>query len=173
MIIINKNKNYFKTILVMVLILCILYFLVFRFLQYPSEHIYFFLPTKNSVIIFSILGILGCLLAMYVILKTIFRKNALLKIDSNGIFNGFSFYNEKFIKWEEVAKIESIRYNQNNYIGIYLKDPQNNEKGINFFLYKMNESSMGTAHIISPADLDCSFEEVKKSIFEYWEKYKK
>ncbi|MGC5742978.1 STM3941 family protein [Chryseobacterium sp. NFX27] len=172
MIIINKNKNYFKTILVIVLILCALYFLGFKFLQYPSEHTYFLLPTKNSVIIFSIFGILGCLLAMYLILKTIFRRNALLKIDNSGILNGFAFYNKKFIKWEEVAKIESITYNDNKYIGIFLKDPQNTEKGINYFLYKMNESSMGTAHIISSADLDCSFEDLKKNIFEYWEKYK-
>jgi hypothetical protein len=104
-------------------------------------------------------------------LKTIFRKNALLKIDNSGILNGFAFYNKKFIKWEEVAKIESITYNDNKYIGIFLKDPQNNEKGINYFLYKINESSMGTAHIISSADLDCSFEDLKKNIFEYWEKY--
>ncbi|WP_374460322.1 STM3941 family protein [Chryseobacterium taeanense] len=171
MTIINKNKNFLKTIIVMSLILFTLYFLGFKFLSYPSEHTYFLLPTKNSVIIFSIFGISGCFLAMYIILKAIFRKNAFLKIDENGIFNGFSFYDNKFIKWEEINKIESIRYNHNNYIGIFLKEQKNNEKGINYFLYKMNESSMGTAHIISSGDLDCSFDELEKVIFKYWKKY--
>lgn len=173
MVIINRNRNYIRPVIAIVLILCTLYFLGFKFLRYPSEHTYFLLPTRNSVVVFSILGILGCLLGIYVILKSLLRKDAVLKIDENGIFNGFSFYKNKFIKWEEMAKIESIRYNHNNYIAIFLKEAKNNEKGINYFLYKMNESSMGTPYIISSGDLDCSFEDLHKIIIDSWEKYKK
>ncbi|UZT96603.1 hypothetical protein ODZ84_15410 [Chryseobacterium fluminis] len=171
--IINKNRNYFKTIVVIVLILCTMYFLIFKFLLYPSEHTYFLLPTKNAVIVFSVFGILACLLALFLIIKTLFRKDAVLKIDENGIFNGFSFYKNKLIKWKEIDKIEIIRYNHNNYVGIFLRESKNNEKGINYFLYNMNKSSIGTAHIISSGDLDCSFEELEKAIFDSWEKYKK
>ena len=172
MVIINKSKNYIKTILVIVLILCTLYFLGFKFLRYPSEHTYFLLPTKNSVIAFSIFGILGCLLAIYIIFKTLFKKDSVLKIDEDGIFNGFSFYSNKLIKWEEISKIEVIRYNHNNYIGIFLKEAKNNEKGLNYFLYKMNDSSLGTPHIISSGNLDCSFEELSKLILDSWAEYK-
>jgi hypothetical protein len=170
---INKNKNYFKSILVVILLLLALYFLGFKFLRYPSEHIYWMLPTESSVIIFSIIGILGCFLALYIILKAIFKKDAFLKIDKDGILNGFSFYNNKFIRWEEIKQIESFRYNHNNYIRFFLKNPKNNEKGINYFLYKMNESSMGTAHILSSGDLDCTFEELEKAVLDGWENYKK
>lgn len=163
---INKSKNYFRPILIIVLMFCMLYGLVFKFLRYPSEHTYFLLPTKNTVIIFSMIGVVTCFLVLFVITKTLFRRSTILKIDEQGIFNGFSFYKNKFIKWEEISKIETIRYNHNNYIAIFLKETLNKEKGIYYFLYKMNEKSMGTPHIIFSGDLDCSFEELERLILE-------
>jgi len=171
-IIINKSKNYLKSILIIVLMLCVLYFLGFKFLRYPSEHTYFLLPTKNTVIIFSIVGILTCILVIFLVIKSIFRKNVFLKIDRDGIFNGFSFYSDKLIKWEDISKIETIKYNHNNYLAIFLKETLNNEKGIIYLLYKMNEKTMGTPHIISSGDLDCSFEELEQLILDSYNQSK-
>ncbi|MBS4040152.1 MAG: hypothetical protein KGZ81_06085 [Flavobacteriales bacterium] len=169
--IINKNKNYFKRIGIIVLMFFVLYILV-KFLRYPSEHTYFLLPTKNTVIIFSIVGIVSCCLAIFLIIKSIFRKDVFLKIDEEGIYNGFFLYNKKLIKWEEISKIETIKYNYNNYIAIFLKETPNNEKGISSLFFKMNEKSMGTPYIISSGDLDCSFEELERLILESYNQSK-
>jgi len=149
----------------------VLYILV-KFLRYPSEHTYFLLPTKNTVIIFSIVGIVSCCLAIFLIIKSIFRKDVFLKIDEEGIYNGFFLYNKKLIKWEEISKIETIKYNYNNYIAIFLKETPNNEKGISSLFFKMNEKSMGTPYIISSGDLDCSFEELERLILESYNQSK-
>lgn len=169
--IINKNKNYFKRIGIIVLMVFVLYILV-KFLRYPSEHTYFLLPTKNTVIIFSIVGIVSCCLAIFLIIKSILRKDVFLKIDEEGIFNGFFLYNKKLIKWEEISKIETIKYNYNNYIAIFLKETPNNEKGISLLFFKMNEKSMGTPYIITSGDLNCSFEELERLILESYNQSK-
>lgn len=163
--IINKNKNYFRRIVIILLMVFTLYILV-KFLRYPSGYTYFLLPTKNSVIIFSLVGIVTSVLVIYIILKNSFRKNAFLKITEQGIFNGFFLFDKKNIKWEEISKIETIRYNYNNYIAIFLKETPNNEKGISSLFFKMNEKSMGTPYIINSGDLDCSFKELEKLILE-------
>ncbi|MDA6071083.1 hypothetical protein NJT12_15820 [Flavobacterium sp. AC] len=164
-IIIEKNKNYFKRIAIMLLMIFVLCGLV-NFLCYPSEHTYFLLPTKNTVIIFSIVGIITCALVIFLLLKSIFRKDVFLRIDEQGIFNGFFLYTKKLIKWEEISKIETIKYNYNNYIAIFLKETPNNEKGISSLFFKMNEKSMGTPYIITSGDLDCSFDELERLILE-------
>ena len=171
--IINKNKNNLKPIAIIVLTLGIIYLLGFKFLRYPAEHTYFLLPTKKIVMTFSIIGITFCLLAIFIILKNIFRKNAFLKIYEQGIYDGFSFYSNKFIQWNEINRIETIHYNRNNYIAIFAKKTQNKEKGINRLFYKMNELFMGTPYIISAGYLDCSFNELEKVINDAFLKHKK
>ena len=172
-IIIKKKRNYFKPISALILIFWALYFAIFKFLLYPAEHTYFLLRTKEIVIIFSIVGTIACLLGIFIIIKSIFRKNAFLKVDKQGIYDGFSFYNNKFIKWEEISRIETIRHNYNSYIAIFTKRALNKEKGISYFLYKINKLSMGTPYIISSGYLDCSFSELEKIVNEAFLEYKK
>ena len=169
--IIGKNKNYFKRIGIIVLMFFVSYILV-KFVCYPSEHIYFLLPTKNTVIIFSIVGLAFCCLVIILVVKSIFRKGAFLKIDGEGIFNGFFLYNKKLIKWQEISKIETIKYNYNNYIAIFLNETPNNEKGISSLFFKINKKSMGTPYIITSDDLDCSFEELEQIILEKYKQSK-
>ncbi|ABQ06709.1 hypothetical protein B0A63_25155 [Flavobacterium johnsoniae UW101] len=170
-IIIEKNKKYFKRIAIILLMIFVLCGLVI-FLRYPSEHTYFLLPTKNAVIIFSIVGIITCALIIFLLIKSIFRKDIFLRIDQQGIFNGFFLYSKKLIKWEEISKIETIKYNYNNYIAIFLKETPNNEKGISSLFFKMNEKSMGTPYIITSGDLDCSFDELERLILESYNQSK-
>ncbi len=169
--IIKKNKNHFRRIAI-ILLMVLSIFILIKFLRYPSEHIYFLLPTKNSVIIFSLIGIFTSVLVVYVVLKNIFKKDAILKIDEQGIFNGFFFYDKKFIKWEEISKVETIRYNHNNYIAIFLKEMTNNERGISSLFFRMNKMSMGTPYIIYSGDLDCSFKELERLILESYNEVK-
>lgn len=170
-ILIPRNNNYFRIIILIILVIFILYILS-KFLLHPSKYTYFLMPTRNSVILFSIAGILTCLLVLYIILKNIFRKDAFLKIDEEGIFNGFSFYDKKNIRWSEISKIETIRYNYNNYLAIYLKETLNKEKGVSYLFFKINEKTMGTPYIITSGDLDCTFKYLEKSIQEAFVKYK-
>lgn len=153
--------------------LYVLYGLIFEFLLYPSKHTYFLLRTKEIVIIFSIVGIIVLPLAIIMVLRSMLRKNVFLKIDKQGIYDGFSLYNNKFIKWEEINRIETIRHNYNNYIAIFTKRELNKEKGINYLLYKINVFSMGTPYIISSGYLDCSFSELEKTVNTAFLEYKK
>ena len=171
-IVIEKSRNYFKPIAILILILFIL-LLGFKFLIHPSEYISFLLRTEEIVIIFSIIGIIFCFLGIYIVLISLFRKNAFLKIDEVGIYDGFSFYKNKLIKWNDVCKIETVRYNNTNYLAIFLKKIHNNEKGINYLLYKMNELYTGTPYIISSGYLECSFSELEKTINDAFLAYKK
>lgn len=168
---INKNKNYYRKIALLLLIVFIFYVLI-KFLRYPSAHIYFLLPTRNSVIIFSIIGILLCCLTGFLILKNIFRKDAFLRINEKGIYNGFFLYNKKLIKWEEINKIETIKHNYNNYIAIFLKETPNTESGISSVFSKINEKSMGTPYIINPRDFDCSLQELEQLILQSYNEVK-
>ena len=127
-IIINKNRNYLKPILLIALMLYILYGLIFKFLRYPAEYTYFLLRTEEIVVIFSIVGIIVCPLVIFLIMKTLIKKNAFLKIDELGIYDGFSIYDNKFIKWREIDRIETIRHNYNNYIAIFVKEYQTKRK---------------------------------------------
>lgn len=117
--------------------------------------------------------IIACLLGISFIIRSIFRKNAFLKIDKEGIYDGFSLYHNKLIKWQEINRIETIRHNYNNYIAIFTKNRLNKEKGINHLLYKINELSMGTAYIIYSGYLDCSFRELEKVIKDAFLEYNK
>ena len=110
---------------------------------------------------------------LFIILKSILRKNAFLKVDNEGIFDGFSFYNNKYIKWEEVKRIETIRHNYNNYIAIFTNKSLNKEKGLSYILYKINELSMGTPYIISSGYLKCSFKDLEKTINDAFLEHKK
>jgi len=172
-IIIKRNRNYFRPILSSIIILFSLYFLIFKFLLYPSEHTYFLLKTKEIVVIFSIVGIIFCFLGLYLIIKIFFIRNPFLKVDKHGIYDGFSIYNRKFFKWEEIERIETFRQNYNNYIALFLEKDSNKEKGINYVLYKMNEIFIGTPYIISSGYLECSFKELEKVILEAFKKNEK
>lgn len=172
-IIIKKNRNYFKPTVVLILMFCTLYFLFFKFLLHPAEHTYFLLRTKEIVVVFSIIGIMSCFLGIYIVTKSLFLKNAFLKIDEQGIFNGFFLYKNKFVEWKEISRVETIRHNYNNYIAIFIKRTSNKEKGINYLLYKINEFSMGTPYIIYSGNLECSFRELEKVINDAFLDYKK
>jgi len=172
-IIINRNRNYLSPLLIIALMVFMLYVLIFRFLRYPTDHIYFLLPTKEIVVIFSIIGIVTCLLIIFLTVRGIFKKDNFLRIDNQGIFNGFFLYKNKFIKWEEIKNIETIKYNYNNYIAIFPKKVSNKEKGLKRLFYKINELTMGTPYIIFSGDLDCSFSELEKNIKDMFFKYKK
>src|SRR5690606_5018716 len=114
------------------------------FLLDPSGHTYFLLPTKEVVLVFSILGIFTSFLSMYIILKNIFKKNGFIKVDENGIYNGFFLYNKKFIKWQEIKNIKTIKYNHNKYVAIFLKNVTNDEKGFSLLFFNINKKTMGT-----------------------------
>jgi hypothetical protein len=162
-IILERNKNYLRPILSLIIIILVVYFGVIFFLN-PTKHISFLLRTKESVVVFSMFGIIFSLLGIFIILKSILRKNAFLKVDNEGIYDGFSFYNNKYIKWEEVKRIETIRHNYNNYIAIFINKSLNKENGLSYILYKINELSMGTPYIISSGYLKCSFKYLEKTI---------
>lgn len=171
-IVIKKSKNYIKKSILMLLMIFVLYLLV-DFFKNPSEHTYFLLPTKNSVIIFSLFGFISILIAMYFIFRSFFNKDGFLRIDKDGLFNSFFIYDKKSINWEEIKRIETTKYNYNNYVLLFLKETINNEKGIKSFYFSINKSTMGTPYFINVGDLDCTFEELREMIYEAYENSKK
>lgn len=72
-------------------------YILIQFARYPSQHTYFLLPTIEAVIIFSIAGLLSSCLVIILIVKSIFRKATFLRIDNEGIFNGFFLYEKKLL----------------------------------------------------------------------------
>ena len=170
--ILERNKNYLRPILSLIIILLVVYFGLI-FLLNPAKHISFLLRTKETVFVFSMFGIIISLLGGYIIITSILRKNAFLKVNEDGIYDGFSFYNNKFIKWEEISRIETIRYNYNYYIAIFTTKSRNKEKGLSYILHKINELSMGTPYIITSGYLKCSFKDLEKTINDAFFEYKK
>lgn len=171
-IIIKKKKYNVRAILALITVIFGFLFSL-EFLLHPSEYIHFRLRSKEIVIIFSVIGLVSCFIAAFVILKVMFRKNAFLRIDKHGIYDGFSSYDCKFIKWEEIDRIHTINYNYNNYIAIFNTKRLQKEKGINLLFYKMNEFSMGTPYIITSGYLDCSFKELEQFILDAYKKNKR
>ncbi len=103
----------------------------------------------------------------------IFLENAFLRIDKEGIYDGFSLYDHKFISWEEIYRIKIISYNYNNYIAIFTTKRLQKEKGIKLLFYKLNEFSMGTPFILTSGYLDCSFKELERLVLDAYEKSKR
>jgi hypothetical protein len=168
----KRNTNYSRKILIIILLSFILYQL-FNFLKYPSEHTYFLFRTKEIVVLFSLFGIVFCFLGVFVVFKSVIGSKAYLKIDANGIFNGFFLYKKKFIGWEEINEIRTIKYNYNNYIAIFLKKSRFKEKGLSYIFYKINEYTIGTPYVIYSGDLECNFQELEMAIKEAFLIYKK
>ena len=170
--ILRKKKNDIGS-LILILFSVLSLIILFDFMRYPSDYTYFLIPTRNSVVIFSIVGILTFLLFLYILLKNILRKDPYLKIDKLGILNDFFLHEKKLIRWEEISKIETIRYSNNNYIGIFLNENQNNEKGISWLFFKIYKISLGTPYIINPVEFDYNFNDLMKLILENYEESKK
>ncbi|OFM81469.1 hypothetical protein HMPREF2660_05995 [Weeksella sp. HMSC059D05] len=170
-IIIQGKKNYLKKIAVIAIMIALIYILV-TWLKNPTNIQYFLLPTEWSVIIFSLTGIIISILVIYLFSRNFFIKNPLLKIDVEGIYFSFFVFRKKTIEWKEIDKIESIKYNHNNYIAIFLKESQNDEKGINALFYNMNKMTIGTPYVIYSGDLDCTFSELERLILESYNQSK-
>ena len=169
----TKNKNRLLSVIILIIFLSILFYFLIIFLRNPSKHIFFLLPTKNIVILFSLVGMMIVFLVFLNILYNIFfNKNPVLRIDETGIYNEFCYYDKKKINWSEIKKIEAIKYNHNYYIGIFLKKIVNNEKGIKRIIFNLNHKSMGTPYLINYRSLDCSFKQLKREIFEAYNRNK-
>jgi len=169
--ILRKKKNYIGSLILMLFSVLIL-MILFDFMRHPSDYTYFLIPTRNSVVIFSIVGILPFLLFLYILLKNILRKDPYLEINKLGILNDFFLHEKKLIRWEDISKIETIRYSNNKYIGIFLHENQNNEKGISWLFFKIYKISLGTPFIINPVEFDYNFNDLMKLILENYEESK-
>lgn len=106
-------------------------------------------------------------------MKNILRKDPYLKIDKLGIMNDFFLHDKKLIRWEEISKIEAIRYSNNNYIGIFVNENQNNEKGISWLFSRIYKVSLGTPYIINPVEFDYNFNDLMKLFLENYEESRK
>lgn len=170
--ILRKKKNFIGS-LILILFSVLILMILFDFWRHPSDYTYFLIPTRNSVVIFSIVGIFAFVLFIYILLKNILRKDPYLKIDKLGIMNDFFLHDKKLIRWEEISKIEAIRYSNNNYIGIFVNENQNNEKGISWLFSRIYKVSLGTPYIINPVEFDYNFNDLMKLFLENYEESRK
>ncbi len=133
-IIFKKNKSkYLLFISLLLLILFIVAYISALFIFNPSEYIYWLMPNEVTVFLVGILGTLGTLILLYIILKSVFNKKFLIRINQDGLFLGIIQYSNKLIYWKDITGIESVEINGIKHIVIYIKNIdyyKNQEKGI-------------------------------------------
>ena len=76
--ILRKKKNFIGS-LILILFSVLILMILFDFWRHPSDYTYFLIPTRNSVVIFSIVGIFAFVLFIYILMKYLFRKDPFLK----------------------------------------------------------------------------------------------
>ncbi|TRZ41657.1 STM3941 family protein [Robertkochia solimangrovi] len=164
----KKNKNRLILSIILIVLLIVLFYFLVIFFKNPSEHTFFLFPTKNSILLFSLFGMTVTLIAfLNFIYNIFFMPNPILRIDDTGIYNEFFYYNKKHIIWSEIKTIQAIKYNQHeHYIAIFLKELVNNERGIRRIIFSLNHKLIGTPYLINYRSLDCSFNQLKKEIFD-------
>lgn len=175
-IIFKKNKS--KYLLFISLLLIILFIVVYisaLFIFNPSEYIYWLMPNKVIVFLVGILGVLGSLILLYIIVKSIFNKNFHIRINQDGLFLGIIQYSNKLILWKDITGVESVEINGIKHILINVKNIdyyKNYEKGIQKHFFMSRTEKYNTPFIINVNALSDNFNDIIKSIIASWEKYK-
>ncbi|PQJ74163.1 STM3941 family protein [Polaribacter gangjinensis] len=158
----NKKNDIFRILLVLPLIA--FYYPLTLFYISPSEHIWWRMPSEIYVLMFSIFGYIVISFSIIVMFKLILKKGY-VKINNEGIYNDFFFSNKKNLKWNEIESIRLIKYNQNLYLGFFLKKNEFGKKrGFDYLAHKLNISTFGTGHFIHSSFLNCTFMELVKEV---------
>lgn len=169
------NKKTFKIVSILVLT-AILFVCCVVAIQNPENYTFVLLPSKYLVLILSILGIVTIVYLSNFLIRLIFTKKAFFEINEKGIYNGLGFTKEKQIEWSNIEEVDIINYKgiQRIRVKLYNYRPYiENTDFITRFILKQTVNDLGTPIIIDNVYLKCSFEDLGKIIFEYWEKYKK
>lgn len=138
----------------------------------PSKYVYWFLPSKEIVFVVSVIGIIFTIMGLILVLYNVFNDKYYIEINNQGVFIGLLPYHNRFVRWEDIEEIEEKKINYNKYLVLFVKDPilylDNDNNLLHKFFFKMNLNMHGTPYFINTNSLDCSFEELKKNIIEYW-----
>ncbi|PQA96422.1 hypothetical protein SAMN05421796_101408 [Chryseobacterium piscicola] len=171
----NKRKYFFIIILLVILIFFTLYFSIL-FLLNPSKYVYALMPNKTIVLLIGILGLLGCLILVYITTKSVFNKEFSIIINKDGLFIGIIQYSNKNIMWEDIKSIETISINNIKHIIIYINHVEkyeNYEKGIQNFFLKNRVQRYGTPFVINTSALQDNVEDIAKLMNEYLIKFRR
>ncbi|MBC7556631.1 MAG: hypothetical protein H7195_06685 [Chryseobacterium sp.] len=169
-----KIKTNKIQILGLIIIMVVILFCSLVALQNPGKYTYFLFRSK---IIVFFLAVLGILLSIYVITyysKILFKKEY-FGTNREGIYNGCSYLKEKQINWHEIVELNEIKYQGISRIRVKVIDNKKYLKNLNFmtkYIADRTIKDLGTPIIIDSANLDCTFDEIKKLIFDNWKKNK-
>lgn len=175
-IIFKKNKyKYLFIILLLLILITFLFYIGIIWMSNPAKYVFWLMPNELSVVLFSMLSILGALILLYITIKSIFNKNFFIRINQEGLFLGIIQYSNKLIYWKDITGIESIEINGIKHIVIYIKNIEyykNKEKGIQRYFFTSKFEKYKTPFIINVSALSDSFSDIITSIILNWEKFK-
>lgn len=177
-IIIKKNKLKFYTyFFISLLILTGTLIMSFFWCFNPSKYVYWFLPSEEIVFIVSIIGIIFSSLGLFLSFFNIFNDDFYIRISDEGIFIGILPYDNRLVKWSEINLIKEKKINSNKYLIFFVDDVKmklfKEKKWTGRFFFKMNLNTQNTPYLLNSNMLNCSFEDLKKIVFQYWNFYKK
>ena len=177
-IIIKKNKLKFYTyFFISLLILTGALIMSFFWFLNPSKYIYWFLPSEEIVFIVSIIGIIFSSLGLFLSFFNIFNDDFYIRISDEGIFIGILPYDNRLVKWSEINLIKEKKINSNKYLIFFVDDVKmkffKEKKWTARFFFKVNLNTQNTPYLLNSNMLNCSFEDLKKIVFQYWDFYKK
>ena len=76
-IIFKKNKyKYLFIILLLLILITFLFYIGIIWMSNPAKYVFWLMPNELSVVLFSMLSILGALILLYITIKSIFNKNS-------------------------------------------------------------------------------------------------
>jgi hypothetical protein len=99
-----------------------------------------------------------------------------LILTADGFEDYSSFIGGQFIKWQEVEGIDSLQVQKQNFIRVFLKDPNNiiaKAKGLRKFAMKMNYKFYGSPIHISANSLTYKFSKLQEEFYGTWHSSKK
>ncbi|MGA9213160.1 STM3941 family protein [Kaistella sp.] len=142
----------------------------------PTKYTSFFY--RNGIIVFMV-GVMGIIISSFFIYELgikLFNRNAIFLINSKGIIDKVNILDYPFICWTDVITIEECKVNNTSYLKVIINNPEryiNQKKGLKKWLLNLNYKKYHTPILLNNTFLKCSFIELKQSITEAYEEYKK
>lgn len=145
------------------------------FIINPMHYTSVLFRSNEIVLIIGLISIIIGLYCIYQFGRKLIDRNAKLYLDDKGICDSVNILDYPFIQWENILKIEECKINNIPHLKIILKNSQqyiSQITGFKKWILSLNYKKYRTPILLNSVYLSCSFEEFKKSVFDFYEEYK-
>lgn len=145
------------------------------FIINPSHFVSFIVRSEKIIFLIGIIGIIVFGIASIFLFIKLFDNNLGLIINNEGIIDNTNSSSIGLIKWTDIINIRQENVMSTKFLLIEVKNPEEyieRTGKLKKFTLKQNMNTYGTPLTLTSVGLQSSFEDLRKTIIDSWEKYK-